>query len=165
MPTLAVLLALCALLAVRHARRRSAAMLRAKIEKDFAAGDFSCFENFSPADLKKFTGRGGTRALVAHKGKVYDVTDAKMWEGGVHLFRHSAGYDLTSAIKSAPHTAAKLDDVPTVGTYDPGLITSGCESIRELSKIDKSLAILTASIAALAFVLLLMVVLRIFLSA
>ncbi len=165
MPAFAVLLALCALFAVRHVRRRSAAMLKTKIEKDFAAGDFSHFENFSPADLKKFTGRGGNRALIVYKGKVYDVTNAKMWEDGVHLFRHSAGYDLTIAIKSAPHTDAKLEDVPAVGTYDPELTISGCESIRELSRIEKSMGILTVSIAALAFVLLSMVVLRIFLSA
>jgi predicted heme/steroid binding protein/uncharacterized membrane protein len=53
---------------------------------------------------------------VAYKGKVYDVTNSKLWRSGLHMKRHHAGQDLTADIQGAPHESDVLDRYPQVGT-------------------------------------------------
>jgi predicted heme/steroid binding protein/uncharacterized membrane protein len=53
--------------------------------------------------------------LIGFKGKVYDVSDSPLWQGGVHKKRHKAGDDLTTAIASAPHSEELLKQFPIVG--------------------------------------------------
>lgn len=74
---------------------------------------------FTGEDLARFDGREGRRALVAHGGKVHDLTGSRMWPGGEHVRRHKAGLDLTDAIGQAPHGAEKLAAFPVVGTLAP----------------------------------------------
>lgn len=71
-------------------------------------------KKFTKEELKKFNGLG-TPAYVAYEGKVYDVSESLLWETGSHQGRHLAGYDLTEAIKDAPHSAGKLNKFPVVG--------------------------------------------------
>jgi predicted heme/steroid binding protein len=40
---------------------------------------------------------------VAFKGKIYDVSDSRLWRGGKH-YQHWAGQDLTAEMEDAPHT-------------------------------------------------------------
>jgi len=54
-------------------------------------------------ELHQYSGKEGTKAYVAFEGKVYDVTQSKLWRNGVHLKTHHAGHDLTMAMKAAPH--------------------------------------------------------------
>ena len=54
-------------------------------------------------ELKKYNGKEGRRAYIAHKGTVYDITDSDMWQNGEHENIHNAGEDLTDALSGAPH--------------------------------------------------------------
>ena len=74
---------------------------------------------FTLEDLAMFDGRGGRRAYVAYKGKVYDVTDSPTWTDGDHLGDHQAGRDLTEEMDEAPHGPENLRNVRQVGTLVP----------------------------------------------
>ncbi|PKN29731.1 MAG: cytochrome b5 [Deltaproteobacteria bacterium HGW-Deltaproteobacteria-21] len=67
-------------------------------------------------ELKKCDGKEGRPAYIAHLGKIYDVTQSKLWKNGRHMNRHNAGNDLTHDIQAAPHTLEVLDRYPEVGT-------------------------------------------------
>jgi len=60
-------------------------------------------------ELAKFDGREGRKALVAVSGKVYDVTDSPLWEGGLHQEQHRGGTDLTADLQRAPHVRAVVE--------------------------------------------------------
>ncbi|MCX7990627.1 MAG: cytochrome B5 [Proteobacteria bacterium] len=55
------------------------------------------------AGLGHYDGKEGRQAYIAYNGKVYDVTNSKLWPMGVHMGRHFAGEDLTRVLKLAPH--------------------------------------------------------------
>lgn len=68
-------------------------------------------------ELEAFDGKEGRPAYIAYKGKVYDVTDSKLWKNGVHMGRHNAGVDLTDVLKLAPHkedVIARFNEVAIV---------------------------------------------------
>lgn len=71
---------------------------------------------FTVEELKEFNGENGKPIYIAYKGRVIDVTGSKMWRGGSHMKRHSAGADLTAEIAQAPHGLDVLDRFPQVGT-------------------------------------------------
>jgi predicted heme/steroid binding protein/uncharacterized membrane protein len=73
-------------------------------------------QEFEIAELEKFDGNEGGPVYVAYKGKVYDVTNSKLWRSGLHMKRHHAGQDLTADIQGAPHEPDVLDRYPQVGT-------------------------------------------------
>ncbi len=73
-------------------------------------------KEFTREELAAFNGKGDEKIYVAHKGKVYDVSGSKMWTGGLHMKRHSAGNDLTTDIQAAPHEPDVLERYPQVGT-------------------------------------------------
>ncbi len=73
-------------------------------------------KEFTQEELSQNNGKDGKPIFIAHKGKVYDVTESKMWRGGQHMKRHNAGEDLTTDIQAAPHEADLLDRYPQVGT-------------------------------------------------
>jgi predicted heme/steroid binding protein/uncharacterized membrane protein len=75
-------------------------------------------KTFSPAELATFNGQDGKPVYIAHKGKVYDVSESKMWRGGQHMKRHSAGEDLTTDIQAAPHDVDVLERYPQVGVLE-----------------------------------------------
>jgi predicted heme/steroid binding protein/uncharacterized membrane protein len=60
-------------------------------------------------------GQEGRPAFVAYQGKVYDVSESRLWRGGVHARRHQAGRDLTADLAAAPHDASVFGRVPLVG--------------------------------------------------
>jgi predicted heme/steroid binding protein/uncharacterized membrane protein len=66
-------------------------------------------------ELCHFDGKEGRPAYIAYKGMIYDVTGSKMWKGGFHLKKHSAGNDLTNVLKSAPHGEEKVLSMPIIG--------------------------------------------------
>lgn len=69
----------------------------------------------TPEMLSSFEGKDGSRAVIAVSGRLYDVTDSRLWQNGVHLRRHQAGQDLTEALKEAPHGEEVLERVPMIG--------------------------------------------------
>ncbi len=73
-------------------------------------------QEFEIAELEKFDGNEGGPVYVAYKGKVYDVTNSKLWRSGLHMKRHHAGQSLTADIQGAPHEPDVLDRYPQVGT-------------------------------------------------
>lgn len=75
---------------------------------------------FDPLTLLAFDGKGEAPAYIAFQGKVYDVSNLKLWKNGVHM-KHQAGHDLTNSIAKAPHGEEKLEKLPVVGTYDATL--------------------------------------------
>lgn len=64
--------------------------------------------------LEFYDGKEGRRAYILYNGKVFDVTDSKLWKNGVHMMRHNAGSDLTEALKQAPHKEDLLFRFPEV---------------------------------------------------
>ena len=70
---------------------------------------------FTPEELKKYNGKNGMPSYVAYEGKVYDVSGSFLWKNGEHQALHSAGEDLTLALKHAPHGKEFLERFPLVG--------------------------------------------------
>lgn len=73
---------------------------------------------FTRQELKLFDGKEGHPAYVAVDGKIYDVTQSRLWRGGEHDPSHGkafAGQDLTFVIKDSPHGVKELKKFPVVG--------------------------------------------------
>jgi predicted heme/steroid binding protein/uncharacterized membrane protein len=66
-------------------------------------------------ELAAFTGKDGAPAYIAYKGAIYDASDSRLWTRGSHLGKHQAGFDLTDALKQAPHGEDRLSRLPVVG--------------------------------------------------
>ncbi len=75
---------------------------------------------FDPMTLSGFDGKDGRQALIAYKGKVYDVSDMHHWKNGLHM-KHLAGGDQTESLPKAPHGEEKLEDLKIVGSYDSSM--------------------------------------------
>jgi predicted heme/steroid binding protein len=52
---------------------------------------------------------------IAYNGKVYDVTESRLWHHGKH-YEHWAGQDLTEELTDAPHTDTVFERFPLIGT-------------------------------------------------
>jgi predicted heme/steroid binding protein/uncharacterized membrane protein len=72
-------------------------------------------KKFTPEELATCNGENGRPIYIAHQGRVLDVTASKMWRGGQHMKRHTAGVDLTNEIAAAPHGLDVLERFPQVG--------------------------------------------------
>lgn len=73
-------------------------------------------KEFTEEELAKNNGEDGRPIYIAHGGKVYDVSESKLWRNGTHMKRHQAGNDLTTDIQAAPHEPDVLERYPQVGT-------------------------------------------------
>ena len=71
-------------------------------------------------ELVSFDGKNGNPVYVAFQGKVYDVTQSRLWATGSHMKAHSSGKDLTGEITAAPHGPEVLERYPQVGTLREG---------------------------------------------
>jgi len=65
--------------------------------------------------LAAFDGKDGRPVYIVRGGKVYDVSESKLWRNGVHMRRHNAGKDLTADFSAAPHGPEVLERYPQVG--------------------------------------------------
>jgi predicted heme/steroid binding protein/uncharacterized membrane protein len=72
-------------------------------------------KEFDAAELAEYNGENGKPIYIAHGGKVYDVSESKLWRKGLHMKRHNAGGDLTADIQAAPHEVDVLERFPQVG--------------------------------------------------
>ena len=77
-------------------------------------------KEFDSAELEQFKGENGKPIYIAHAGKVYDVSESKLWRNGVHMKRHAAGRDLSTDIQAAPHEPDVLERFPQVGILKKG---------------------------------------------
>jgi len=69
-------------------------------------------------ELSSYNGKDGNSAYVAYKGKVYDVSDSDMWKNGEHQGEHTAGVDLTEAMKYAPHSDSVFEGFKVVAELE-----------------------------------------------
>ena len=67
-------------------------------------------------ELKQCNGKNGKPAYIAYQGKVYDVSQSKLWSDGDHMGLHEAGKDLTDDIDLAPHREEVLERAKLIGT-------------------------------------------------
>ncbi|BBJ27711.1 DUF2231 domain-containing protein [Athalassotoga saccharophila] len=74
-------------------------------------------EEFDEKSLARYNGKDEKQIYIAYKGKVYDVTESKMWKTGTHMNRHFAGKDLTDQLSAAPHGEEVFSKFKVVGTY------------------------------------------------
>lgn len=72
-------------------------------------------KEFDLEALSDFDGKKGKPVYIAHGGKVYDVSQSGLWEGGLHMNRHHAGRDLSSEFPAAPHDEEVFERYPQVG--------------------------------------------------
>jgi predicted heme/steroid binding protein/uncharacterized membrane protein len=69
----------------------------------------------TPGELHEYDGKEDRRAYVAYDGKIYDVTESKLWRQGVHVKTHHAGHDLTRAMAAAPHGPEVMERFEQIG--------------------------------------------------
>ncbi len=74
-------------------------------------------KEFDAAELARYDGENGNPIYVAYDGKVYDVSESKLWRKGRHMNRHRSGGDLTSDMQAAPHDSNALERFPQVGVF------------------------------------------------
>lgn len=73
-------------------------------------------KEFDLEELTAFDGQEAGKAVyVARDGKVFDVSESKLWKGGTHMKRHRAGNDLTADFAAAPHGEEVFERVTQVG--------------------------------------------------
>ncbi len=69
---------------------------------------------YTPNQLALRNGQDRPEIWIAFKGKIYEVTDSRLWHGGKH-YEHWAGQDLTEELMDAPHTEKVFDKFNVVG--------------------------------------------------
>ena len=74
-------------------------------------------KEFDADELARYDGENGNPIYVAYDGKVYDVSESKLWRKGRHMNRHRSGGDLTSDMQAAPHDSNVLERFPQVGVF------------------------------------------------
>ena len=72
-------------------------------------------KDMTPDELSGCDGKEGRPAYIAYAGRIFDATGSRLWRDGSHVGRHLAGFDLTDALKQAPHGEEKIVSLPLVG--------------------------------------------------
>ncbi len=72
-------------------------------------------KEFEPEELAGYNGENDKPVYIAYQGKIYDVTESRLWKTGLHMRRHHAGTDLTTDLQAAPHTEEVIERYPQVG--------------------------------------------------
>ncbi len=72
-------------------------------------------KEFELEALSEYDGKDEKPVYIVHQGRVFDVTQSKLWKGGVHMKRHHAGRDLTTDFGGAPHGTEVFERYPQVG--------------------------------------------------
>jgi len=69
--------------------------------------------------LQKSDGKDGRETLIGFEGKVYDVSESRLWKNGLHMNLHHAGRDLTDHLPMAPHGPEMLERIRQVEALEP----------------------------------------------
>lgn len=69
---------------------------------------------FTKGQLALRNGQDRDEIWVAWQGKIYDVTESRLWVNGKH-YQHWAGQDLTEELSDAPHTDAVFERFEMIG--------------------------------------------------
>jgi arsenite oxidase small subunit len=70
---------------------------------------------FTLDELKEYDGKEGRPLYLIYKGKVYDVSESKLWTQGSHMGQHTFNEELEETIKQAPHQEEVLSRFPVIG--------------------------------------------------
>jgi predicted heme/steroid binding protein/uncharacterized membrane protein len=70
---------------------------------------------FTLEELAAADGTDGKPVYIAYQGRVYDVSQSPLWNGGRHMARHRAGQDLTREFADAPHGLEVFERYQLVG--------------------------------------------------
>ncbi len=97
------------------ANMQQSTMQQAAPELNASAPRGEEIKKFKLEEIRQFSGQAGNAAYVVFEGKIYDVTDSSLWQGGDHMSAHKAGEDLTEAMATAPHGKEVLDKMKQVG--------------------------------------------------
>ncbi len=95
----------------------------------------------SMEELAQNDGKEGRPVYIAYEGKVYDVSQSKLWKTGSHMKRHPSGKDLSSDLSAAPHGPEVFDRYPQVAIIRQEAI-SGIEDMSFLEPLFKKLPFL-----------------------
>lgn len=93
-----------------------------RIKKKIQTADISDIDltrGITAAQLAGFDGQDSRSAYVVVDGKVYDVSESRLWKGGVHMKRHRAGEEMSAAIADAPHGKEVMQRVPEISQLVP----------------------------------------------
>lgn len=71
----------------------------------------------SKRKLSLRNGQDHEEVWIAFNGRVYDVSNSRLWHGGKH-YEHWAGQDLTEELKDAPHTDVVFERMKCVGVLE-----------------------------------------------
>ncbi len=71
-------------------------------------------KSFTKSQLALRNGQDKEEIWVAYQGKIYDVTESRLWKNGKH-YEHWAGQDLTNELPDAPHTEKVFEKFEVVG--------------------------------------------------
>jgi predicted heme/steroid binding protein/uncharacterized membrane protein len=77
-------------------------------------------KDLTSEELLQFDGQEEHPSYIAYNGHIYDVSNSRLWKGGLHMKRHAAGFDLSSVLKSAPHGEDRVLGMPSVGKLKNG---------------------------------------------
>ncbi len=71
-------------------------------------------EQYTYSQLSLRNGQDKPEVWVAYQGKIYDVTESRLWKTGKH-YQHWAGQDLTHELPNAPHTEEVFKKFKQIG--------------------------------------------------
>jgi len=71
-------------------------------------------ESYTRQQLALRNGQDRDEIWVAFEGKIYDVSESRLWKKGMH-YEHWAGQNLTDELADAPHTAKVFDKFDVIG--------------------------------------------------
>lgn len=71
-------------------------------------------KTYTNAQLALRNGQDRDEIWIAYQGKVYDVTESRLWRNGKH-YEHWAGQDLTDELPDAPHTDQVFKKFTVIG--------------------------------------------------
>ena len=70
--------------------------------------------SYTKSQLALRNGQDKPEIWVAFEGRIYDVSESKLWRKGKH-YEHWAGQDLTDELKDAPHSQQVFEKFSVIG--------------------------------------------------
>ena len=74
----------------------------------------SLLPSYTKSQLALRNGQDKPEIWVAFEGRIYDVSESKLWRKGKH-YEHWAGQDLTDELKDAPHSRQVFEKFSVIG--------------------------------------------------
>jgi predicted heme/steroid binding protein len=71
-------------------------------------------KTYTLSQLALRNGQDKEEIWVAFRGKIYDVSQSRLWRNGKH-YEHWAGQDLTAELDDAPHSDKVFERFKVVG--------------------------------------------------